>query len=281
MSSVCLSFDFDAMSLWLSTFGRTGPQAISRGEYGARVGVPRILDLLERFEAPATFFTPGHTARSYPDLVGAISASGHEVASHGDFHEVFEELTPAEQRVVLERSAALLQSMIGERPRGFRAPGGDISAVTIELLVELGYLYDSSLMADDFSPYRCRIGDTWTAESFSFGSESPLVELPISFVLEDFPYFEYSLSPSLPGVADPARVEAIWTAELDYMLDRLPGGVLVLCLHPECIGRGSRITMLERFMRHAAERGASFERMADVAARWSSELPAPVRDGGS
>lgn len=266
--SVCLSFDFDAMSLWLATFKKTGPQSISRGEYGARVGLPRILALLAKFDAKATFFTPVHTIRTYPDQVRSIVADGHEIASHGDFHEIFEELDEDEERRVIETSVSVIGDIAGAPPVGFRAPAGDLSQRTLPLLVEYGFKYDSSLMGDDFTPYRCRIGDTWTPDGpYVFGNESRLVELPISFLMDDFPYFEFNFFPYLVGQADPKAVGSIWESELDYMVDNLDEGVFVVAMHPQCIGRGSRMAMLERFMEHARARGAAFERMIDVTER--------------
>ena len=72
-STVCLSFDFDALSVWLA-YDRVTPAMLNRGEYGARVGVPRILELLRRNDVPATFFVPGHTVESFPDEVESIFA---------------------------------------------------------------------------------------------------------------------------------------------------------------------------------------------------------------
>lgn len=274
--SVCLSFDFDAMSVWLASFDKRGPQSISRGEFGARVGVPRILRLLDEFEARATFFTPGFTARTYPNVIRDIARSGHELAGHGDFHETFEDLSVDEERRVLTTSATTLEELSGERPVGFRAPAADMSPNTIELLVELGYLYDSSLMGDDFRPYWCRTGDSWTPSTrYLFGAETRLIELPISYLVDDFAYFEFEFSPPLTGQADPSAVERIWTAQFDYMMDHLHEGTFVLCMHPQTIGHASRIMMLESFMHHARARGAAFERMRDVAGRWTMLLPPP------
>jgi hypothetical protein len=82
---VCLTFDFDAVSVWLGTFKAKSPSAVSRGEFGA-VAVPRILDLLRQFDAPSTWYTPGHTADTYPDLVRRVADGGHEIAHHGYCH---------------------------------------------------------------------------------------------------------------------------------------------------------------------------------------------------
>ena len=80
-STVCLSFDFDALSVWLA-YDRVTPAMLNRGEYGARVGVPRILRLLEDRGVKATFFVPGHTVESFPAEAETILVAGHEIAHH-------------------------------------------------------------------------------------------------------------------------------------------------------------------------------------------------------
>ena len=62
-----LTFDFDAASVWMESFGKKSPVYVSRGEYGAVVGVPRILALLDKYNLKTTFFVPGHTADTYPE----------------------------------------------------------------------------------------------------------------------------------------------------------------------------------------------------------------------
>src|SRR5262245_50019690 len=82
---VCLTFDFDALSLCVAR-GMTSPTPISQGEFGA-VGAERILALLERHSIQATWFTPGHTIETYPQICGRIHAAGHEIGHHGYAHE--------------------------------------------------------------------------------------------------------------------------------------------------------------------------------------------------
>jgi peptidoglycan/xylan/chitin deacetylase (PgdA/CDA1 family) len=264
-STVCLSFDFDALSVWFG-YERTTPAMLARGEYGARVGVPRVLELLERHGLPATFFVPGHTVESFPGEVEAILAAGHEVAHHSYAHVDPSGQSPAEERADMERALRALER-IGVQPRGFRSPSADLSAVTLELVEELGFLYDSSLMTDDFRPFHPRIGDRVSRESpLERGRESRLWELPMCFELDDWPHFQFSFEPYRKGGAPPSAVLEIWTAELDWMDQHVDGGVLTVCMHPQVIGRGHRMAMLERFVEHALGRGARFRAMGDVAA---------------
>ena len=152
-ATVCLTFDFDAISIWIGPMGAPSPSMISGGEFGV-VGVERVLRLLARERRPATFFIPGHTADTYPDSVRAIVAAGHEVGHHGYLHENPVALESAErEREVLERGLAALDRAAGVRPIGYRSPAWDNSPQTIGLLLEYGFRYESSLMGKDFEPY--------------------------------------------------------------------------------------------------------------------------------
>src|SRR6266536_610538 len=177
-STVCLSFDFDALSVWLA-YDRVTPAMLQRGEYGARVGVPRILGLLDDHGLKATFFVPGHTAESFPAETEAILAAGHELAHHSYAHVDPSGQSPDEERADMERAWRVLEGL-GVTPLGFRSPSADLSAVTLELVEELGFLYDSSLMTDDYRPFRPRIGDRVSRESpLERGREARFWELPL------------------------------------------------------------------------------------------------------
>ncbi|HWQ13714.1 MAG TPA: polysaccharide deacetylase [Roseiflexaceae bacterium] len=264
-STICLTFDFDAMSVWFG-YPHTTLAMLYRGEYGARVGVPRALELLRAHGLPATFFIPGHTIDSFPEPVEDILAAGHEVAHHSYAHVDPSGQAPEEERRDMERALAALER-IGVRPLGYRSPSADLSPQTLPLLEEYGFLYDSSLMADDFRPYRPRIGDrVGREEPLVRGREARLWELPMSFELDDWVHFQFNFNPYRNGTSAPSKVLEIWTAEFDWMHEHVEGGVLTLALHPQVIGRGHRIAMLERFVAHCLGRGdVTFARMGDVA----------------
>jgi peptidoglycan/xylan/chitin deacetylase (PgdA/CDA1 family) len=265
-STVCLSFDFDALSVWLA-YEKPTPAMLYRGEYGARVGIPRILGFLERHRLPATFFVPGHTVESFPAETEAILDAGHEVAHHSYAHLDPSTQTAAEERADMERAWQALER-VGVRPLGFRSPSADLSEATLGLVEELGFLYDSSLMADDYRPFHPRIGDRVSrGEPLVRGRESRLWELPLSFELDDWPHFQFNFEPYRKGGAPPSAVLEIWQAEFDWMHENVDGGVLTVCMHPQVIGRGHRMAMLEAFVGHCLEAGASFEGMGAVAGR--------------
>lgn len=270
--TVALTFDHDAIA---SEVDRgDGPAAVSRGEFGPRVGVPRVLALLEREAIPSTWFVPGHTIATFPDSVASVVAAGHEIGCHGWTHEDLATLSPDAERDVMERSVEAVTRVSGLRPRGFRAPYWSLSDQTLDLAVELGFAYDSSLMADDVRLYRVRRGDVQDRVASRFGAPGPLVEVPIGWALDDWPHFEPGAKAVGPMSAA-SKVEEIWTGELRYAWEREPGGVLTITMHPEAIGRGHRMLMLERFIATAKSLdGIVFERLDTVVERWSAANPA-------
>jgi hypothetical protein len=196
-SIVCLSFDFDALSVWFG-YERTTPAMLNRGEYGARVGVPRLLDLLDRHDIQATFFVPGHTVDSFPDETAAILERGHEVAAHSYAHVDPSRQAPDEERADMDRALAALEK-VGVAPLGYRSPSSDLSGSTLALVEEYGFVYDSSLMTDDFRPFHPRIGDRVSRdEPLVRGRESRLWELPMCFELDDWPLFQFNFDPPAP-----------------------------------------------------------------------------------
>ena len=265
--TVALTFDHDAISAEVTR--GAGPVLLSRGEFGPRVGVPRILALLERHAIPATFFVPGHTLATFPDSVRSIVT----LACHGWAHEDLAALEEAEELDIMRRSFEAIGDAAGRSPHGFRAPFWSLSPRTLGIAAELGFRYDSSLMSDDVHLFRVRVGDRHDLRASVLGEPGPLVEVPISWSLDDWPHFE----PSERGVGPlsaPSKVEEIWAEELRYAWEREPGGVLTLTMHPEAIGRGHRIAMLERFI--GAVRlldGAVFDRLDAVVDRWAAANP--------
>lgn len=248
--------------------GELTPTPLSRGEFGARVGMPRVLDLLKQYEIAATFFVPGHSADTYPKLVEQTVAAGHELGHHGWLHEVPATLTEEQERDVLVRGIESLKRISGIEPAGYRSPSWDLSPHSVRLLREFGFRYESSLMADDFHLYWCREGDVpHTNKAFEFGADTEIVEMPISWLLDDHPHFEYD-GRTRSGMRPASGVEEIWRDEFDYMADHVPDGVYTLTMHPQVIGRGHRMAMLERLIRHMQERGAIFRLMGDVAEEW-------------
>ncbi len=268
--SVCLTFDVDALSVWIA--GTENPAAISRGEF-AIVAVPRLLALLERHAILATFFVPGHTALAYPDLVRQIRDGGHEIAHHGWVHESPSGLHTEGERRIFARGLEALDRVAGTRPVGYRSPSSELSPSSMEILLEHGMLYDSSCGGSDFMPYYQRVGDVASnSEAYVFGRTVDLVEVPFTWILDDFPHMEFSPGWSSEQGA-PSAVLEIWQGEFDYAYEHAPGGVYDLCMHPQVIGRGHRLVMLERLIEAMERPGVVFEPMRSYAERWRAANP--------
>lgn len=251
---VLLTFDFDAEALWEGSYSVSTPSVLSRGAYGANLGMPRILALLHRYEIQATIFVPGVTAERYPDLVRRAHEGGHEVAHHGYLHVSPATQTEDEERAALEKGLEVLQKLAGQRPVGYRSPSWELSAHSLRLLAEYEFLYDSSLMAWD-APYLVP----------SDGGARALVEIPISWELDDAPYFLFAFRPAYRvGLADPDRVFEIWRTEFEAAYAE--GGTVCYTMHPQVIGRHHRLQMLERLIQHIRQfPGARFVRAVDAA----------------
>ncbi len=269
-ATVCLSFDFDAFSSWLRTDGSNTPGNLSRGEFG-NVGARRLLALLGEYDIASTWFVPGHTLDTFPETAAAIVEAGHEIGHHNYAHENPRSLAEAEERRAIERGIAAIERVTGGPPAGYRSPSWDVSASTLRLLVEYGFAYDSSLMSQDFTLYRPRGGDIINAEGPArFGETLPLVEMPIDWSLDDYPYFGLRWTTNLVGLRTPSQVEEVWREEFDWMRGHIDGGVFTLTMHPQVIGRGARLAMLERLLQYLREQpGVTFRRMGDVAAEWA------------
>ena len=249
--AVALSFDSDHDTNEL----RDGGQSIGRlswGQYGNRVGVPRILKLLARYEVPATFYVPAVSALLYPDEQRRVVAEGHEIGIHGWIHELNSTLSYDAERDLMLRSADTLERIAGVRPVGLRTPSWDFSPHTLRIEKEMGLAYDSSLMADE---------DCY--ELLLDGEPTGVIELPVEWVRDDAVYFMMNRFQSLRPYTPPEGVLDIFRRELDAAYDE--GGIFQLTMHPHVIGYRSRIWILEEIIRHArAKAGVWFATHAQV-----------------
>lgn len=225
---------------------------LSQGLYGLNVGVPRILDLLADLKIKSTFFVPGLVAERHPTLAPDIAAAGHEIASHAYTHQPLSQFdTRQSEADELRRAKDILEKQLNASIVGFGAPVCDVSSHTISILVEQGFVYDRSFLDDDW-PYLFR------------SEHNELIELPISWVLDDFTFFGHNLFPKLGwGIQHPQAVGPIWRDELDSF-DK-DGGFGCLVLHPEVIGRRTRLRMLREVLEGFAL-ASQFVRCADLAA---------------
>ena len=239
--AVGLSFDLDNETGSLRD-NVSSPSVLSQGQYGSRAGLPRVLALLDRHRIAASFFIPGVSAILYPESIKAITASGrHEIGLHGWIHERNSQLDRATERDLLMRAAKTFESMTGKRPVGMRTPSWDYSPNTIEIAKELRLEYDSSLMADD-RPY----------EVLAAGQPTGIVQLPVEWILDDYPYFWMDRASTVRPTMTPDEVFTIWKAEFDGAYEER--GMFILTMHPHVIGHRARIAMLDRLVTYMKSR---------------------------
>ena len=215
---VCITFDFDALSGWIAR-GMTTPGPISRGEFGPDVALPRILALLRKYEIPSSWYIPGHTLETFPDQCRQVRDAGHEIGHHGWTHRPPASLTRGEEEGELARANEQIRKLTGRHARGYRSPSWDLSPHSVELLLEHGFIYDSSMMGNDYTPYRVRQGDVIELEKPAvFGKETRLIEMPVSWTLDDFPHFEYIRTPNgiMPGLKNAGDVLSNWIDDFVY-----------------------------------------------------------------
>lgn len=257
-TTVCLGFDFDAVSIWIHGYDAAdSPTKLSRGEYGADVAVPRILDLLDGLDVPATFFTPGHTVDSFTDRVRQIHERGHDVQHHGWSHTHPGSFDTREaERDDVVRGIESIEDAIGESPTGYRSPAWDFSPNTLDILRELGFDWDSSQMGHDFRPYYLRENRRTPADgAYDPGTETDVLEFPVAWNRDDWPPFQYvSGSSSQGGAPDEKQVFDTWREQFEWAYDHVDGGVFSLTFHPQVVGQPPRLRYLEALVREMQEK---------------------------
>jgi peptidoglycan/xylan/chitin deacetylase (PgdA/CDA1 family) len=236
--AVLLSFDVDNETISLR-FGEPTIGALSQGQYGARTALPRVVRLLDRHRIPASFFIPAVSLMLSPDMADTIKASGrHEFAVHGWIHEMNTQVPPDVERDLVRRAVDYLTRVTGTRPVGYRAPSWNFSPVTLDIIRELGFVYESSLMADD-RPY----------ELLQNGQPTGIVEIPVEWILDDAPLFNVQGA----NYASPREVAQVWIDEFDKAWEERT--MFVLTMHPHVIGHRSRIVALEMLIDHINAKG--------------------------
>ncbi|MGP4021384.1 polysaccharide deacetylase family protein [Saccharopolyspora sp. 5N708] len=257
--AVALSFDSDHETIPLRD-GETSPGRLAQGEYGSRVAAPRILDLLARHEIPATFFVPAVSALLHPEEIKSYVDGGHELAVHGWIHERNTLLGKDDETDLIARALDVLTDLSGTRPVGIRTPSWDFSDSTLDTIRELGFRYDSSLMADD-EPY----------EIIARGEPTGLVEIPVDWIRDDAPYFTMDRYGGVRPYTRPRDVLEIWIDEFDAAYRA--GGVFQLTMHPHVIGHRSRLVILRELIDHIrGHHDVFFATHAELGELASSEL---------
>lgn len=239
--AVALSFDVDHDTNELRDGGKS-IGAMSRGQYGNRQGIPRIMALLGRHGIKASFYVPAVVALLYPDETRSFVAEGHEVGLHGWIHELNATLPAAAERDLQMRCADTLERITGVRPVGIRTPSWDFSPATLEITRDMGLLYDSSLMAD----VDCHA-------LLLDGEDTGVIELPVEWIRDDAVYFNMNRFTALRPYTPPEAVLDIFSREFDAA--HAEGGIFQLTMHPHVIGYRSRLWLLEALIERMRDRG--------------------------
>jgi len=236
--AVLLSFDVDNETIALR-FGEPNAGTLSQGQYGSRQGLRRVVELLDRNRIPASFFIPSVSLQIAPEMATLIKKSGrHEFGVHGWIHELNTTLPDSAERALLTKAVDELTRLTGTKPTGYRAPSWNFSPNTLTILRDLGFRYESSLMADD-SPY----------ELLQHGQPTGMVELPVEWILDDAPLF----NPQGDRYSPPRDVAQVWIDEFDKAYEERT--MFVLTMHPHIVGHRSRIVALEQLIAHIQRKG--------------------------
>ncbi len=280
--------DVDAVAGWLGSYGgEDSPLDISRGMFSGEVGVPRLLQLLDRFGIKATWFVPGHSIETFPEQIKAVAAAGHEIGVHGYSHENPIAMTPEQEEIVLDRCIDLITQVGGRRPTGYVAPWWEFSPVTSDLLLKKDIKYDHSLMHQDFQPHYVRTGDTWTNIDYTKhpdewmkplvrgGNVTNLIEIPANWYLDDLPPMMFiKESANSHGFVSPRDLEQTWRDQFDWVYREYDSAIFPITIHPDVSGRPQVLMMLERFYSyitsHPGARFVTFDEIADNFAAKSS-----------
>ena len=257
-SAAVLSFDFDAESGFIFREPEKAARSLAGLEerrFGPRVGVDRILRLMDRLKLRASFFIPGWTVENHLPECKRIRDAGHEIGAHGNVHEAVDFLDAEQEEKVMRDQLAILRDLLGVTPSGYRSPSWDVNIRTPNILKRHGLVYDSSLMGNDI-PY-----DVET-------DAGPLVEIPVQWLLDDAPLFRHVYG-ATNAIADPARVFNLWSTEFAGM--HAENGCFVLTCHPFVSGRASRIALLEDLVKFMRKRRGVWFTTCDEIARWHVE----------
>jgi peptidoglycan/xylan/chitin deacetylase (PgdA/CDA1 family) len=252
--AVLFSFDVDNETVSIR-FGEPTIGALSQNEYGARVGLPRIVALFDKYQIPVTYFIPAMSARIHPEMVDLIRKSGrNEIGVHGWIHEMNSNLPYDTEKALLMRAVDYWTKTLGQKPTGYRAPSWNFSPNTLRILREVGFTYESSMMSDD-SPY----------ELMQDGKATGIVELPVEWIMDDAPLYD----PRGNAYASPRDVAQVWMDEYDKALEE--GSMFILTNHPHISGHRSRVVALEMLIQHIKQKGGAWFATHDAAAKYVKE----------
>lgn len=284
---VSYGVDVDAVAGWLGSYGgEDSPCDISRGVFAGKVGTPRLLRMFARWGIETTWFIPGHSIETFPEEMKAVAAAGHEIGMHGYSHENPIAMTPEQEEAIFDKCVGLIADLAGKPPRGYVAPWWEFGPKTNELLQKKGIRYDHSLMHNDHHPYYVRVGESWTKidysqhpstwmRPFEHGTETPLIEIPASWTLDDLPPMMFvKAAPNSHGFVNPRDIEQMWRDQFDWVYANYEYAVFPITIHPDVSGKPHVLQMHERLFQHLkAHDGVRFVTMETIAEDFATRFP--------
>ncbi|KAK6007890.1 hypothetical protein QM012_004704 [Aureobasidium pullulans] len=257
--------DVDAVSGWINTQDGSAQNStnVSRGIFGATVGLDRLLKLFDKHDIKATFFTPAHTVESFPKQMSKVKDAGHEIGLHGYTHEHISKLSASQQRDVLAKSVDVLTAFTGKKPQGYTAPAWDTSKELIPLLEEFGILHDHSFMHHDLQPYFApgashqwietdikKEAETWMKPMTKI-RPSKIVEIPANWHVDDWPPLQPTPGRAgTNGYVSTHEVERLWLEQFDYAYEEYDSFIFPMSIHPQVSGKPQVIKMHERIINY-------------------------------
>ncbi|KAK4502922.1 hypothetical protein PRZ48_006349 [Zasmidium cellare] len=289
--------DVDAVANWINTCDGSpqNPTNVSRGVFGATVGIDRLLKLYDKYNIKATFFTPAHSIESFPRQLAKVRDAGHELALHGYTHEYVSQLSAAQQQDVLAKSIDVLTKFGGKKPVGYTAPAWSTSKELISQLQEAGILYDHSFMHHDLQPYFAPdSSESWVETNTKDSPDawmkpmtklkpSKVVEIPASWHLDDWPPLQpIPGRPGAQGFVDPHVVEKLWIEQFDFGYREYDTFIFPMSIHPQVSGKPQNILMHERIIEHINKHeGVEWMPLCDMAKEFlEGRMPGVEVEGG-
>jgi len=221
-------------------------------EYGGRTGIWNILELLDAIRVKATFFVCGTTAEKYPDAVRAAHAAGHEIAGMSYSFERVRTASVAREQAIVRKTAKVMKDVCGVDIKGWRCPDYRVSPQTLDILSEEGFLWDSSMLNDDFPClFDC--------------SGGRLIEIPFTTSTADKTFIGYPY----PMKGGPDGLIDVWNCEFDTLYRESEHGLryMILSIQTWATGRPAPLRALQHFIERLMKfNDVRFARCSEIAA---------------
>lgn len=249
-------FDFNSQIVQIPRPGKANPFSLSYGDYGRRVGIWRLLDLLDDFGVRGNMSTNGKVGERFPDVVRAVADAGHEINAHGWVNDTLpDENDPNAQRKDIQRCFKVLSEAAGQRVVGWTGPGSAATETTFQTLVEEGFIWNGDEAADDL-PY---VKET---------DAGPLIVMPRTNMLHN------DLGMWIVGKNPPSIIWDGFKDTFDELYAEGIGGYpkwTEITLHAHIAGRPTLMPTIRKCLRYAQDHGGVWFAPRRDIAKWAVE----------